>query len=372
MRTILVFLGCLGLATPPVFAKNCSLFVNDRLKQACFAAAADAEKAANAAAIAKEKADKAAQAEDVPTGESAPPPVATAPVVATAPGKCWAFQPGCKTSDVTTPPALRLPGLSINDKLDEPGGTAGKGASFGASTADGQTSIKSSVAVIYKFPDGSVFTGYTAKTYGWNVGIGGQWTKDNSTKAKVDGRTVRLFTEGKVPSVPFLAAARLDGVEDNVTKERTLGLRFNGTFVPGWSQWGVPYDRTASPSYDIYLSGGPHLDRITYAKAPNSAGNAAGLNGRVDADFFPNGILWHFHVFSTFVRARDLYAEGDRPKRTATYYDFGLEWVFLPPDEKGKGLIPALSLHRTIGSNFLDGTARAVTTTLMLTLKAAN
>jgi hypothetical protein len=365
MRAFLAFTVCAGIATP-VLAKECNLFVNEGLKQACLEAAADAKKAATAAAVAKEKADKAAEAED--GGEGATPTVATAQAV---PGKCWAWQ--CpKTSDTSASPALRLPGLSLNDKLDEPGGSAGKGASFGASTADGQTSLKSSIAAIYTFPNGSVFTG-APQVYGWNLGVGGQWTKDNSTKSKVDGRTVRLFAAGKVPTVPFLASAQLDGVEDNVSKERTVGLRFNGTFAPLWVQQGTPYSSTEKvPAYDIYASAGPHLDRVTYAKAPNSPGDAAGLNGRVDADFFPNGILWHLHVFSTFVRARDLYAQGDRPKRSATYYDFGLEWAFLPPDQKGKGLIPALSLHRTIGSNFLDGTSRSVTTTLMLTLKAAN
>lgn len=115
-----------------------------------------------------------------------------------------------------------------------------------------------------------------------------------------------------------------------------------------------------------------HLDRITSAKAPDPSGNAGGLSGRVDADFYPNGILWNFHLFATYLRARDLFADNGRPKRSATYYDFGLEWVFQRPDQKGKGLIPALSLHRTIGSNFLDGTSQAVTTTLMLTLKSSN
>ncbi|MFM0591918.1 hypothetical protein [Paraburkholderia dilworthii] len=54
--------------------------------------------------------------------------------------------------------------------------------------------------------------------------------------AKVDGRTAHLFDESKVPTVPFMASAQLDRVEDKVAKERTVGLHFNGTFVPEWMQ----------------------------------------------------------------------------------------------------------------------------------------
>lgn len=373
-KPILTLMICIG-AVNHALGKECKLFVNDKLREACFAAAEEASRAAEIAATAAEKAKEAADAEDDRTskaGESGSRVTPQASGAAEEPcsDDPWAWQKSCKPAGGGGIKALSLPGFSVNDKIDGPGGAAGKGASFGASTANGQTSIKSAIAVTYKLPEGALFKG-AARELGWNGGIAAQWNKDNSSKSKVDGRTVRLFVEGKVPDFPFLASGRLDGVDDNVAKERTVGLRFNVLSVPQWSQWGAPYDSgTWRPAYDLYVSGGTHMDRITYAKPPTSSGNAVGLNGRVDADFFPNGLLWHFHVFGTYIRAHDLYADNDRPKRSATYYDFGLEWVFARPDQKGKGLIPALSLHRTIGSNFLDGTAHSVSTSLMLTLKS--
>lgn len=259
----------------------------------------------------------------------------------------------------------------LSDKLDAAPG-AGKGATFGASTADGQTSVTSSVAAKYRIPSATLF-GDAGRYWGWGAAVAAQWTKDNSTKTKVDGRMVRFSLDGNIPapsSVHLLSSVNVDAVDDNVTKQRSVGLRGNVTpVVLNVFQRGSPYNTLPVIGYDIFATVGTQLDRVTYAKAPNSAGNAAGFNGRIDADFYPNGIFWHLHFFTTFVRARDVYASSGLEKRSATYYDFGVEWILTHPKNDGKSVTPALSLHRTIGENFLDGTSRAVKTMLVLTLK---
>lgn len=349
-------------------AKECKLFVDATLRQACFTAAEEAKAAARAATAAADKAAIAAAAEDDATAASASQAPAEATKITAAPSlpPCgFPWETECKQpSKDQSDPWIIVPGLTVSDKLDATGSS--RGASFGASTANGETSVKANIAAAYRLP----FGGAPAK-YGWDWGIGGQWGKDNGAKTKVDGRVVRLFAEGMLPNVPILGAARLDGVEDNVSKEKTVGLRLNATFIPNFLQQNPPYNDASSarPAYNLYFSAGTHLDRITYARAPDTAGGAGGLNGRIDADFYPNGALWNLHFFATYVRAKDLFADTGRPKRSSTFYDFGVEWAFMRPDKKGKGLIPALSLHRTIGDNFLDGTSRSVTTSLVLTVK---
>lgn len=284
----------------------------------------------------------------------------------------WVFVDGgdpAKDSSRPEQPTWLSP-LIVQDRLDSPKKQA-KGASLGVSTSNGQTSIKSSLAATYGLPTESLFPDVMARN-GWSAGIGTQWTKDNTVKTKVDGRVIRLFSSGTVEAgVPVVTTLKIDGVEDNVSKERSIGLRLNGTPVFGFSEGGIPYDGSphASPAYLLYAGLGPHLDRVTYAKSPSTAGNAIGLNGRVDADFFPNGALWPIHLFATAVRARDIYTSAGLEKRSSTYYDFGVEWALVRPDKKGTGVVPALSLHRTIGDNFLDGTSRSVKTSLALTLK---
>jgi hypothetical protein len=258
--------------------------------------------------------------------------------------------------------------VHMTGKLDAKDG-AGKGATFGASTADGQTSITSGIAVWYDLPI-TIFN----PDLGWTPSVAAQWTKDNSTKTKVDGRLIRFGANGTLPapvdSLGLLATFNVDGVDDNVMKQRSVGFRANTT--PVWYKVlrnGRPYTEEPEIAYTIYPTIGTQLDRVTYAKTPNSAGNAAGFNGRIDADFYPNGIFWRLHFFTTFVRARDVYSSADLQKRSATYYDFGVEWVLTHPKGDGKDVTPALSLHRIIGENFLDGTSRSVKTMLVLTLK---
>ncbi|WP_132374813.1 hypothetical protein [Paraburkholderia sp. BL9I2N2] len=251
-----------------------------------------------------------------PTLTLAPPPEAMAGKSADGTAKQSSVE--AKKPDANGPAWVK--NVHMTGKLDSKDG-AGKGATFGASTANGQTSITTSIAVRYDLPI-TMFN----PDWGWTPSVAAQWTKDNSTKSKVDGRLVRFAANGTLPSpadsLGLLAAFNLDGVDDNAKKQRSVGLRANTT--PVWYKVlrnGRPYNEEPEIAYTIYPTIGTQLDRITYSKAPNSAGNAAGFNGRIDADFYPN-VFFGACIFlrRSCVRATCTQARGWRSavRRTTT------------------------------------------------------
>lgn len=74
----------------------------------------------------------------------------------------------------------------------------------------------------------------------------------------------------------------------------------------------------------------------------------------VGVSYYPGGALYRLHLLGDVLRARDFSQSGTAVKRSSTFYDFGVEYAFTDPRQvKDKGLIPALSLKPTLGSNFV-------------------
>lgn len=256
--------------------------------------------------------------------------------------------------------------LHIREKLSAPYEEA-KALSLSVTNTGGHRVLKTSAAFVYKL--GSGIFSVEDREAGWSTWIGAQWVKDSNSSKPVDGRLARYAVQGTIGG-GHLAYVALDAVQDNIAKTLTVGVRpeFTPIFKFTEDEDGIPYSRAGS--YSAYVTLGAHADRVRLSAAQHRAeGNAAGLNVKLNLNYYPGRSVAPLRLFLDSVRARDFYAASNITKRDSTYYDFGAEWMFTRPDKKAGAIAPTLSIHRIIGSNFLIGTSRTVQTAVAFGLK---
>ncbi|MVW64220.1 hypothetical protein GPY61_30260 [Massilia sp. NEAU-DD11] len=274
--------------------------------------------------------------------------------------KSWPFG-----SNTGAPPAPETnTNLHIRDTLGAPYEEA-KALSLSLTTSGGDRPLKTSAAFIYEL--GNDMLPEEARKGGWSTWAGAQWVKDSSSSKPVDGRVARLAAQGIVGS-GHIGFVSLDAVQDNVAKTLTVGIRPEITPVFGFTEDGTPYSRNSA--YSAYVRFGAQVDRVRLSPSQQRVqGNAAGLNLKLNLNYYPGHQVAPLRLFLDSVRAHDFYAGSDLTKRDSTFYDFGAEWMFTRPDKKAGAIAPTLSLHRFIGSNFLIGTSPTVKTVLAFGLK---
>jgi hypothetical protein len=276
--------------------------------------------------------------------------------------KSWPF--GVNTG--TAPAPETNSSLQIREKLSAPY-EDGKALSLSLTSSNGKQVLKANAAFIYQL--GNNMFSEDLQRAGWSTWIGAQWAKDSSASKPVDGRVFQFAAHGTLGArKSVIALLALDAVQDNIAKALTFGFRPEFTPVFDFSDAGTPYSREGA--YAAYLKLGAQADHVRLSAAQQRAeGKAAGLNVKLNLNYYPGGPIAPLRLFVDAVRARDLYAESTITKRSSTYFDFGAEWVFTRPDKKAGAIAPTLSLYRIIGSNFLIGTSPTVKTVVGFGLK---
>lgn len=275
------------------------------------------------------------------------------------------FPFGDNTGPLKEPPSA--PGFIVRDKMSGPY-EDGKAVSLSLTTSNDDRILKTNAAVMYNLGNEVFSRDWQRK--GWSTWVGVQWTKDANRKKPVDGRLARLAALGLAgDDIPVQTMVALEFSQDNVAKSKTFGLRPEFTpVILNVTEKGTPYSEAGA--YSVYLKFGAQIDQVRQTKANQEvSGGAGGLNLKTSLNYYPGGELARLRLFLDAVRARDLYAASEIGKRSSTYYDFGAEWLFTRPDQKAGAVAPTLGLHRTIGDNFLTGTARSVQTVVSFGLK---
>lgn len=272
-----------------------------------------------------------------------------------------------------TPPAAApkdqdpvwLDRLRIRDALEG----SKKGAAMAVIREQGDTTYRVNAAAI--FDAGNSYLPEIARFYNWSWKVGAQLSKDSSPTKPVDGRTLKFGASGNLlPGTPLQLTSFVDvqAVTDRVTRTRDIGLRYSGEFRVLDSEIlesGVPY--SMSPARAIVPIVGLHLDRH---REDGANGRLIGGHVGLGISYYPGGALYRVHFFGDAIRARDFGQSGSAVKRSSTWYDLGVEYAFTDPRTvKDKGLVPTLSLKRTLGSNFLTGEADTAQTVLSLSLR---
>ena len=255
--------------------------------------------------------------------------------------------------------------LKIRDALEG----SKKGAAFTAARELSDTTYRIKAAAIYDA--GNSFLPEVAQIYNWSWKAGAQLSKDSSPTKPIDGRTLKFGASGNLlAGTPLQLTSFIDmqSVTDRVAKTRDLGLRYSGEFRILDSpilEDGVPY--SSNSARFIVPIVGLHLDRH---RADGERGRLFGGHVGLGVSYYPGGALYRLHLFGDALRARDFSQSGTAVKRSSTFYDFGVEYAFTDPRlVKDKGLISALSLKRTLGSNFLTGEADTAKTVLTLSMR---
>jgi hypothetical protein len=297
------------------------------------------------------------------------PPARTLPVATTPrePQKVpAAVPPPAAASSAEEEPSWLMSNLKIRDALEG----SKKGASLTATREHGTTIYSLKAAALLDL--GNRFLPEVAAMNGWSWNLGAQATKDTSQKKPVDGRVFKFGSTGDLfggSPLVLLSSIDAESVADHIAKTRDVGLRYAGMVVLPDSQilqGGTPYSRVRSGHYILPVVG-LHLDRH---REDGASSRMYGGHVGVGLSYFPGGPLWRLHLFGDAVRARDFHSNASTGKRVSTYYDAGVEYAFIDPlAPTQSGVIPTLSLKRTLGGNFLTGEAETAKTVLTLTLR---
>ncbi len=359
MRALLIGTALAAVAHA-VAAQNCEAVQEDLARLRCWDQAAAARRAG---AAAESIAPKTAIATAVRSQSTIPTaPIQIAP--STSDPKSWPWG----SNDGPSVDTLALDRVHVRDKLTMPYEDA-KAANLTLTSSNSEQVLKTTVAMIYDLP--YHFLRDEEHPAGWSTWVGAQWVKDGQSKKPVDSRLYRFAGLGQYGTeIKLLIGSTLDYSEDKIAHNSTVGLRPEITPVFSWTEGGIPYS-SADWAYSALFRFGAQMDRVHTNKATAGVvGNAVGLNVRMSLNYYPGGVVAPLRLFSETVRATDLYADSIIGKRNSTYNDFGMEWMFTRPDKKPGAIAPTLSLHRTIGANFLSGLPRTVQTVIAFGLKA--
>lgn len=242
-----------------------------------------------------------------------------------------------------------------------------EGASIMVRRKDGETSYLLQSAI--RLTPGNYLLPESMQRAGWLWELGAAVNKSTLGSEPVDGRVVQLAARGTMfagSPVTLLSKVAVAKTWDRISEERATGLRFESDvlFREPFQDYGIPHSREGWARF-IYPSFGLHADRVaSLGETGTVHGGHAALRGTV----YPGGAFWPIRLFASAKRARDFGGSAEL-RRSSTLYRIGVAYAFIDPRFKELEIEPALSLQRTVGSDFLNGIARHATTQLVLTIK---
>lgn len=264
-------------------------------------------------------------------------------------------------------------------------------------SADGKTSAAGDAVLSYKWQSPFKLISYGAQQDAFSAGV--YWHRNTDRPKEINDRGGKLsYTatiaggagepSGHEVSALVKVGKKLIIKRDNAGNELSRGDQKTDTellFFSGFYQWAIkslegPNTDPIKPSRDqtffVDYKAGLYSDRGYGPKTDN--GRLSGGQVGFTLHWLPLGLDAPSNTFGQFTIIPQLYAgaqvqrdvaqSGDRTKETYKLYTAGISIDFGKFSKTYGGVVPSLSLERTVGADLLDGRSKSGLTQLLFGL----